>query len=54
MFWCKWVENNNGVKVDELGFTLVNLNKESHKEDTFILASQTKQVFYITDLADKK
>ena len=25
-----------------------------HKEDTFILASQAKQVHYITDLIDKK
>ena len=32
----------------------MDLNKEGHKEDTFILASQVKQVFYITDPADKK
>ena len=42
MFRCKWVKNNNGMKVDELGFILVDLNKEGHKEDTFILASQAK------------
>ncbi|KAL5578354.1 hypothetical protein UlMin_020053, partial [Ulmus minor] len=28
MFRCKWVDNKTGVKVDEHGFTLVNLNKE--------------------------
>ena len=54
MFRCKCVENNNYIKLDELELILVDLNKESHKEDIFILASQTKHVFYITDSADKK
>jgi len=39
VFQCKWVKNNNDIKVDELGFILVDLNKENQKEDTFILAS---------------
>jgi len=42
VFQCKWVENNNGIKIDELGFTQVDLNRGGHKEDTFILASQEK------------
>ena len=42
MLRCTWVENNNDMKVDELGFMLVDLNKEGHKEDTFILTSQAK------------
>ena len=54
VFRCKWVENNNAFKVDDLEFILVDLNKEGHKNDTFILASQAKQVFYITDPADKR
>ena len=37
LFRCMWVENNNGIKVDELEFTLVDLDKEGHKENTFIL-----------------
>ncbi|KAL5558570.1 hypothetical protein UlMin_034781 [Ulmus minor] len=28
IFRCKWVDNKGGVKVDENGFTLVDLNKE--------------------------
>ena len=28
VFWCKWVDNKGGVKVDENDFTLVDLNKE--------------------------
>ena len=42
------------MKVNESGFILVDLNRVGHKEDTFILSSQAKQVFYITDPADKK
>jgi len=37
-----WVENNNSIKVGELELVIMNLNKEGHKDDTFILASQTK------------
>ena len=43
-----------GVKVDELGFMLVDLHQIGHKFDPFILASQTKQIFYATDPVDKK
>lgn len=52
MFKCIWVENNNGIKIDDLGFTLVNLNRIGFKSDSFILASQAKQVFYIEDPED--
>ena len=31
VFQCTWVENNNGITVDELGFILVDLNKQGHK-----------------------
>ena len=49
VFKCDWVDNNNGIKVDELGFTLVDLTKVAYKSDSFILASQAKQVFYVQD-----
>ncbi|XP_073120763.1 uncharacterized protein [Henckelia pumila] len=52
MFKCNWVENNNGIKVDDLGFTLANLKRVGFKSDSFILASQAKQVFYIEDPQD--
>ena len=54
VFGCKWVDNNNGVEYDDSGFTLVKLDKLGHKEDPYILASQAKQVFYMTDPSDKK
>ena len=43
-FKCNWVDvhNNNGVKVDELGFTMVNLkrclSKDRVQDHPFILA----------------
>ncbi|KAH6776554.1 hypothetical protein C2S52_014115 [Perilla frutescens var. hirtella] len=52
VFKCRWVDNNSGVKVDDSGFTLVNLNKVGYQSDSFILGSQAKQVFYIQDPED--
>ncbi|RVW53301.1 hypothetical protein CK203_088512 [Vitis vinifera] len=42
---CDWVDSKNGVKVDELGFTLVDLSKIGHKSDPFILATQLNKFF---------
>ena len=33
VFRWKWVDNKTGVKVDENGFTLVDLNKEGDSSD---------------------
>ncbi|KAA0049840.1 hypothetical protein E6C27_scaffold1591G00370 [Cucumis melo var. makuwa] len=44
--------NSGGVRIDELGYTLVDLNRVGHKSESFILASQEKQVFYIEDPSD--
>lgn len=54
VFKCDWVDNKRGIKVDELGFTLVELGRIGHKSDSFILASQAKQVFYVEDQLDPK
>lgn len=54
MFKCDWVDINHGSKVDELGFTLVQLDKIGPTNDPFILASQAKQVFYVQDQLDSK
>ncbi|XP_062080344.1 uncharacterized protein LOC133785102 [Humulus lupulus] len=53
MFKCNWVEGKY-VRSDELGCTLVDLNKLGHKEESFILASQAKQVLYIQDPLDSR
>ncbi|KAL3648207.1 hypothetical protein CASFOL_007631 [Castilleja foliolosa] len=52
VFKCKWA-GNNGVKVDELGVRLVDFSKLGSKNDQFIMASQAKQVFYVTDPSNK-
>nr|KAJ0219738.1 hypothetical protein LSAT_V11C200065750 [Lactuca sativa] len=44
----------NGVKMDKLGYTLVELKRLGHKGDPFILASQAQLVFYVTDPLDQK
>ncbi|RVW70445.1 hypothetical protein CK203_058330 [Vitis vinifera] len=54
IFKCDWVDNKNGIKVDDLGFTLVDFSKMAHKSDPFILASQAKQVFYVQDELDPR
>lgn len=52
VFRCKWVDNKTGVKVDENGFTLVDLNKEGDSSDQFIMVNQAKQVFYVSNPND--
>ncbi|KAL5540395.1 hypothetical protein UlMin_042418 [Ulmus minor] len=54
VFKCDWVKNDGGVKVDDLGFTLVDLQRKGHKNDPFIFASQANQVFYIEDPENPK
>ena len=54
IFKCDQVDNKNGIKVDELRFTLVDFSKIGHKLDLFILASQAKQIFYVEDQLDPK
>lgn len=43
-FKCKWIDSNTGVGTDELGFTLVNHNKISYTNESFIVASQAIQM----------
>ena len=55
LFKCDWVNSKKGgVKRDNLGYTLVDLNSIGHKDDPFILASQAQQVFYVKDPANYK
>ncbi|KAF1864284.1 hypothetical protein Lal_00020694 [Lupinus albus] len=54
VFCCMWVDNNNGFRVYELGSMQVDLNRPGYKDGPFILASQTRQVFYVSNPANKK
>ncbi|KAL0549601.1 hypothetical protein IC582_014087 [Cucumis melo] len=51
-YGCDWVDNRSGVKVDELGFTIVDLKRIGHKLYSYILATEAKQVFYVQDSAN--
>ena len=54
VFKCNWVDNKSSIKVDEFGFTLVDLTKMPHKFDHFILTFQAKQVFYVQDQLNQR
>src|SRR5438128_7049077 len=54
VFKCKCARVLNGVKVDNYGFTIVDLNVASYKNDPWILAGNVAQVFYITDPVNAK
>ena len=54
VFGCRWVDHKNGVDDSEIGFTRVDLEKVGYKDEPFILASQAKQVFFVTDPVDKR
>ena len=49
IFHCKWVDMNKGIKVDDLGYILVNLNRLGFLNDPFVLGNHVKQVCYIDD-----
>ncbi|KAA0062714.1 transposase [Cucumis melo var. makuwa] len=54
IFKCDWVENSGGIKTDELGFVSVYLSRVGHKNDSFIFATQAKQVFFVEDPSDSR
>ena len=54
LFKCDWVENHYGVRMDDLGFTWVDLSCIEHTSDLFIMATQAKQVFYVGDHIDAR
>ncbi|KAM1807924.1 hypothetical protein ACFX11_030863 [Malus domestica] len=54
VFKCDWVENKSGIRLEEFGIKLIDLNKIGHKSDSFVLATQVKQIFYIADPEDSR
>ena len=54
VFKCKWVNANTGVHQDQLGFTLVDLNKVAYMDKPFIMAEKSRQVFYVEDPCDSR
>ncbi|XP_074356129.1 uncharacterized protein LOC141695813 [Apium graveolens] len=52
LFLCKWASNDRGIKVDDLGFTLVDFSRQGQKKDKYVSVDQVKQVFYVDDPVD--
>ena len=48
---CDWFDtlSLSGMKTDECGFTLMNMQHYLCTEESYILASQASQVFYVSD-----
>ncbi|XP_073057930.1 uncharacterized protein [Primulina eburnea] len=58
LFRCDWVNITNGVKIDPLGFEMVNFSRlihtgEREEHEPFILASQAQMVYYVCDPKDE-
>lgn len=49
-----WIRNSGSVKKDEHGLILVDLNQLGYKSNSFILASQIKQFFFVPNQVEKK
>ena len=54
VFKYKWVDNNTDVRTNDVGFTLVDLKKLPYQNDSFIMAEQDKQIFYVHDPCDER
>jgi hypothetical protein len=46
---CQWVKHQQGVEVDEYGFTIIDLRNVGHKDEHWVLASTVVQMFCILD-----
>jgi hypothetical protein len=53
-FKYQWVKHPQGVRIDDYGFTIVDLTNVGHKDEPWVLAAILAQVFYILDLKDEK
>jgi hypothetical protein len=54
VFRCQWVSLPGGVSIDKYGITTVDLRQVGYREEPFILASTVKQIFFVTDPANKQ
>ena len=51
LFKCKWFDSltRHGMHVDNCGFRVIHMGRELRTDEPYILASQAKQVYYVTD-----
>lgn len=56
LFKCDWYDVhtcNSGTKVDQYGFTLMNISIFSESNELYVLATRVQQVLYVEDLIEK-
>ena len=51
LFKCKWFDSmtRQGMQIDNCGFRMIDRSRELSTDEPYILASQAKQVFYVSD-----
>jgi len=54
LFRCRWVQVGQGIKIDPYGYTTVDLEQVGYKDESFVLAEQVSQVFYVRDTRNAK
>jgi hypothetical protein len=54
IFKCQWVKHPQGTKIDDYGFTIIDLTNVGHKDEPWVLATTIAQVFHILDPKDEK
>ena len=54
LFRCQWVNRaGGGITTDLYGMTIVDFKKIGYKDETFVLAKDVAQVFYVKDVSSK-
>src|SRR3954454_11398485 len=54
LFRCNWVKMTGGVQIDKkYGMTTVDLNNIAYLDESFVLANDVAQVFYVKDMSTK-
>jgi hypothetical protein len=54
IFKCQWVKHQQGVEINDYGFTIVDLTNVGHKDEPWVLVATVAQGFYILDPKDEK
>ena len=54
LFRCQWVNRaGGGITIDRYGMTIVDFKKFGYKDESFVLAKDVAQMFYVKDMSSK-
>ena len=54
LFRCQWVNRaGGGIMIDRYGMTIMDFKKIRYKDESFVLAKDVAQVFYVKDMSGK-